>query len=263
MSRRRGMRGEAPLAGARVLVTRARGEDRLRTMLEPLGATVLELPAIAIEPPRDPEPLRRAIERLTDYDWIAFTSRNAVRAVVGPLTPRGPRIAAVGPATAAELEVRGLRVDLIPDEATGVALAAALAARGVAGRRVLVPCGDLARSDLRDGLREAGARVDEVPAYRTVRPASADSGSLEALRRGKVDAVTLLSPSAVRNLAEMLDGEMDCLRRVRLVCIGPTTGAAVRELGLEPAAEAEEHTVEGLVRALIACWKGAGFHVES
>lgn len=244
------------LAGRRVLVTRApQDAGALRGLLEARGATVLELPAVAIEPPEDTERLDYALGRLAEYDWIVFTSRNAVRAVFERLSaleasPAFPQVAAVGPATAAELEARDIGVNCLPTEATGEALAAAMRGLGMQGVQVFLPAGNLSRPLVRQELEDAGARVDEIVAYRTLRPADVEPSSLQAVRRGEIDAIAFLSPSAVRNLADMVGPDLRALHGVDLVCIGPTTAAAVRELGLQPAAVAETHTLGGLVETL-------------
>jgi uroporphyrinogen III methyltransferase/synthase len=245
------------------LITRAADDAvPLRRRLETLGAQVLELPAIEIVPPEDSTPLDIALRALETFDWIAFTSRRAVRAVFDRLSTLGLsgelpcRVAAVGPATEAELAERGINVDCRPTEARAAALGDALRRHGVAGRDVLLPTGDLALPDLRAGLEAAGARVVEIVAYRTLQPLEARSESIQALRRGGVDAIALASPSAARNLAAMLGADIPLLQHVRLVCIGPATAAAVRELGLEPAAVAGEHTLDGLVTGIVEAFSG-------
>ena len=251
---------DAPLRGKRVLVTRARAASgTLCSRLEALGATVVELPALALEPPPDCAPLDAALRRLSGYDWIAFTSRNAVRAVfdrLGTLGVPDPfpghlRVAAVGPSTAAELEARGVVAHCVPGEATGASLAAAMAATGIKEAHVLLPLGNLARPELRRGLEAAGAQVDEVVAYHTVRPRDANPSALETLRRGEIDLVALASPSAARNLVEILGADLSPLHRAKLACIGPTTAAAVAELGLKPAGVAAQHTIDGLVQVIV------------
>src|SRR5947209_9027052 len=245
---------ETPLAGVRILITRAADDAApLRRRLEEMGAVVRELPTIELAPPDDCGPLDEALRALDQFDWIAFTSRRAIRAVLdrrqvlGLSAARWPRVAAVGPATEAELALAGIRVDCRPVEATGGDLAAVLAERGVQGARILLPLGDIARPDLQAGLEAAGAEIVAVVAYRTLQPLEARGDSLQALRRGGVDVIALASPSAARNLAAMLGADAPLLQYVRLVCIGPTTAAAVRELGLEPAAVAAEPTLDGLV----------------
>lgn len=217
---------------------------------------MLELPAIAIEPVAEIGPVDEVLRRLNRYDWIAFTSRNAVRAVftrlseLGIALPKRVRVAAVGPSTRDELAARGTAVQCMPEEATGVALAAAMAAQGIVGQQILAPVGDRARPDLRLGLERAGAHVDTVIVYRTVMPAAADREALDPLRDGQIDDVTVAGPSAIRHLVTMLGSDAACLARVRLICIGPTTAEAVRELGFAPSVVAERHTLEGLVDAL-------------
>ncbi|MDQ2741521.1 MAG: uroporphyrinogen-III synthase [Chloroflexota bacterium] len=234
------------------MVTRTPEDNAwLRARFEALGATVVELPAVAIEPPDDPRPLETALAGLDCYDWIAFSSRNAVHAVFNRIDrrPEGIRVAAVGPATAAALREHGITPDLVPEEATGVALASAILQAGA--RSVLLPLGDRARPDLADGLRR-GAAVKEVVAYRTVRP-EADDEVLELLRRGEIDAVALASPSALDHLLAMLGRDAAILGRARLVCIGPATACAVTGAGLGPAAVGRDHTREGLFDAVRRC----------
>jgi uroporphyrinogen-III synthase len=246
---------EEPLTGVRVLVTRAgKAAAPLRLQLEALGATVIELPAIAIEPVIDSTALQVALSGRAEYDWIVFTSRNAVEAVFNLPSVSAdepwPQLAAVGPSTAAELAERGLAVTCVPDDASASGLVTALRRFGLAGKRVLLPVGDLARPELRLGMESEGAQVDEIQAYRTVQPRETRREALDALRRGAVDVIALASPSAFRNLLTMLGTQVTCLQFVRLVCIGPTTAAAVCERQLEPAAVAGEHTIPGLVAAV-------------
>lgn len=252
---------EAPLRGVSVLITRAADDVApFRARLEELGSTVLELPTIDFAPPLDWEKLDDALRNLARYHWIAFTSRNAVRAVFQRLADLNLErdlpefVAAVGPSTAAELASHGIAVRCEPRDATAAALVTAMTEAGVDGKRVLIPHGDLARPELATGLRVAGAQVDEVSAYRTIQPLEARGAALDALRRGGVDVVALASPSSLRNLVTMLGVQVTCLQYVKLVCIGPTTAAAVRDLRLEPAAIADEHTLDGLVRAIVGLW---------
>jgi uroporphyrinogen III methyltransferase / synthase len=249
-------RSEQPLLGARVMVTRPHGDnDPLRKALAAMGAEVLDLPVISVAPPEDGAPLRAALAALDRFDWIAFTSRNSVRAVLDALgatqltIPAAMRVAAVGPATCTALEAASIDVECMPPEASAADLAAAMAATGIAGQRVLLPVGDRARHDLRNGLAAAGAVVEQVIAYRTV--STGERGeALRALTSGSVDIVALASPSAVTALVALLGGDPVPLRYTRLACIGPTTASAVTRLGLVPAAVATEHTALGLADAI-------------
>lgn len=252
---------ERPLSGRRVLITRAEGDSAtLRARLEELGAGVVSLPVVAYEPVEDLEPLDRALRRLESYHWVVFASRNAVRIVFQRLLTLEPpesfspslRLAAVGRATAGEIERFGRRVDCLPAKATGADLAEAMSRLGGRGTRILLPQGDLARPELAQGLHLAGAQVDEIVIYHTVLPREAATAALDELRGGRIDVVAVASPSAVRNLVILLDGELEGLRRAALACIGPTTAEAVREVvGSEAAAVAVDQTLEGLVSAVI------------
>ena len=239
------------MTSPRILITRADGDAAgLRQALEALGAQVSEVAVIGIDPPPDVEPLERALAGNSRYDWIVFTSRNAVRAVAGRTI--GGKVAAVGAGTAAELRSLGIEPALI-GQGTSADLARDLTVHGIEGKRILIPQGNLARPDLAETLSAAGAVVETVLAYVTVRPV-VDAASLAPLRSGEIDAVTLTSPSAYRNLRVAL-GDDSPLDRVALVCIGPTTAEAVRQSGRMPAATAEEPTVAALARAAVGAAK--------
>jgi uroporphyrinogen-III synthase len=249
------------LHGRTVVVTRgAGGEDALVPRLRALGATVLEFPAIVVGPPSDAGPLDAALRDLARFAWAAFASGNAVERTVARLDalgiPRGAladlRLACVGAATAARLEALVRAPDLVPTEHTGAALAASLA-RHVAGRAVLVPRAAEGRPELTEGLVAAGAEVVAPEAYRTVAAPPASLTPLaDLLAAGAVDALTFASPSAVRSLVAALGARAGLLGRTLLGAIGPTTAAALREAGLEPAVVPAAHTAEGLAEALAA-----------
>lgn len=259
----------APLAGARVLVTRSR--TQASTLIEALrleGAHPLVLPAIEIEQRVDAAQIDRAVAALREraYAWVVFTSTNAVEVFFDALQEAGAdarafaggRICALGIATAAALADRGLIADLVPTEAVGESLVQALvAAGGLAGARVLLPRAEGARDVIPDGLRAAGAGVDEVTLYLAAPPAHAPTEVLAAVREGRVDAVTFTSSSTVRNLATLLGGDLSALHGAKVVCIGPVTAQTAREYGLEPDAVAEPHTVEALLTALRECLHSA------
>jgi uroporphyrinogen-III synthase len=232
--------------------------ERLRT----LGAEPIRFPVIAVAAPTPGGELDQAMSHLTDYDWIIFTSVNGVEqfwarlaSVLGKGVTRTDgipnfrgKIAAIGPATAAALEQRRTRVHLMPGEYRAEAILEAIG--DVNGLRILLPRADIARADLAHGLRERGARVDEVPAYRTV-PATPPPQAFEALGRG-VDIITFTSSSTVRNFVALTRG-VDCGDPL-IACIGPVTADTARQLGLRVDVVAEEYTVDGLIEALTRLW---------
>ncbi len=255
------MDNSKPLVGKRVVVTRAPEQaGELLRELERLGAEVLLLPMVAFADPIDSAPLDASLRSLGRFDWVLFTSPNAVaffaqrartlgldcRALQSPR----PMVAAVGRATAQAAEAEGFRVDHVAIQSSGEGLARDLWG-SVTGRRILLPRSDRAGRDLPNALAEAGAEVVEVVAYRTVAP-PAESGVLERIRRGEVDVVAFASPSALHHLTEELPGEalQELAGRILLAAIGPTTAAAIRTAGLKVAIETEESTATGLAAAI-------------
>jgi uroporphyrinogen III methyltransferase/synthase len=240
-----------PLFGQRIVVTRAREQaSQLRARLEALGAEVIELPTIAIEP------LPVELPHLHRYAWVVFTSPNGVAAffdralAAHGLDARalsGLRVAAIGPGTAAALADRGIRADLVPERFVAESLLEAFPAPGAPGERVLLARAEQARDVLPEGLGERGHLVDVLPLYRTVRVAP-DPRALEQVRAGEVDAWTFTSSSTVRNFVETVGALPD--PHPLVVSIGPVTSATAVELGLTVGTEAAEHTIDGLVGAV-------------
>lgn len=245
-----------PLEGRRVVVTRATAQvSRLADRLVSLGATVIELPVIAIEePPDGGAALAQAVERLTSgaYEWVACTSSNAasrlLSALGGRSVPSTLRWAAVGPGTAAVLAGRGFPPQLVPGRSVSDELAAAFPA---GSGRVLFPRAETVRGALVEGLRAKGWEVDEVVAYRTasLRP---DADQVAAARGA--DAIVFASSSAVERTVDLLGP--GAVPRI-VVSIGPITSGAAEALGLEVAIEAEEQTVEGLALATAEAFDSA------
>lgn len=249
-----------PLAGLAIVVTRA--EHQAQELAEPLrtlGAHVILLPMIGIAPPADTGPLNRAIESIAQYDWIFFTSINAAQAVVPCVGTRpAARVGVVGAATQACVEKLGWRVDLVPIDFTAEGLLAALEVSDLRGQRVLIPSGDLARDVLPATLRSRGATVDVIEAYRNQMPP--DTGIRARLLFASPmppDWLTFASPSAVDNLAAVVGP--GALQLSKIASIGPVTSAAVRAHGLAVAVEPADHTIAGLVAAIVdsvVAWKG-------
>ncbi len=260
-----------PLFGRKIVVTRSRKQaSGLVKSLRALGGHVFELPTIEIAPPEDPGPLDAALGSVGDYAWACFTSVNAVARVGERLRSleldarsfAGTKVAAIGTATAEALADIGLRADLVPEKFMAEGLLDrfdALKGEGMKGARVLIPRAREARDVLPDGLRERGAIVDVVEAYRTVRPdldGPAREG-VEALASGEAELVTFTSSSTAKNLAALLD-EAGVQARVPAASIGPITSQAARELGFDVVSEAEPHTVPALVEAIEKHFAGKG-----
>jgi len=248
-----------PLAGKRIVVTRAEEQaGKLHALLEERGAEVLDLPVLTVVPEEDtPAPGPAG-----DYDWVLFTSMNAVRMFARLLERHGRglaefavcRIATVGPATADALREYGLSPALIPPEAVGESLLTALqeCTGSVAGLSILLPQGNLARPIIRDTLAAQGAKVHALVTYRT-EAVLATEEQLQTFANFRPDAVAFASPSAVRNFFAITDSNRSLQINndpCRFVSIGPVTSKALEELGKPVAQEAEEHTLGGLVVAV-------------
>ena len=254
---------ELPLAGRTIVVTRARQQaSRLSRELEARGARVIELPTIEIVPPDSYDPLDAALHDLERYQWLIITSANTARvlgerlALLGARPSRfsGIKLIAVGPATATALREAGFRVDLVPSKYVAESLVDLLRYQ-ISGTRVLLARAAVARDVIPDELRRLGAVVDVVDAYRTIVP----EGSTELVREifgGAVlpDAVTFTSSSTATNLFHLLRGAgvSSVPSGVRALSIGPVTSATLRELGWEPAVEADPHDVDGLIEAALS-----------
>ena len=238
-----------PLFGRTVVVTRARQQaSDLRARLETLGAQVVELPAIVVEP------LDVTVPELSGFAWLVLTSANGVAVLFDELGRQGGdarslaglRVAAIGPGTVAALADRGVRADLVPDRFVAEALVDAFPPPAGTDR-VLVARAEQARDVLVDGLSARGYDVEVLPLYRT-RPAPVDRDALTRVRDGHVDAITFTSSSTVANFCDAV-GPFDAQPLV--VSIGPVTSDAARRRGLRVDAEAAEHTIDGLVAALL------------
>jgi uroporphyrinogen III methyltransferase/synthase len=258
-----------PLFGLRIMVTRA--ADQNRSFVEELldrGADVDVCPVLEMRErpatPRDEE----LLDHLDVYTWVVFTSARGVGFLIERLLARGldlralsgARIAAIGSATARALEERGLRADLVPSRYHSHALADALVDAGLGAHdAVLLPRASLATDELPVALGQTGARCDILPLYDTCLPDHTPTSHACCLRlvNGRVDAVTFTSPSSVRLLEEMLVRETGVADMAgglpggaQAFSIGPATSRELRAHGIEPAAEATEHTIPGLVCAI-------------
>jgi uroporphyrinogen III methyltransferase/synthase len=269
-----------PLAGERIVVTRARAQaSGLAKTLRALGAEVVELPAIRIEPRIESDEVKRAVEQIGDYALIVLTSPNGARLLFeamraagldaralatpekqqvgevgsGAAAKTGTTVAAIGPGTARTLARGGIAADIVPERFVAESLVESLAEVEVSGKRVLVARAAEARDVIPEHLKGRGAEVDVVALYETVR----EQPSAEAVEAAQeADYVTFTSSSTVRNLTEALGGRFPSAARI--VSIGPVTSEAVIDAGLEVHLEAERHDIDGLVTALLADAQASG-----
>jgi uroporphyrinogen III methyltransferase/synthase len=228
---------------------------------------------IRIESPADPAPLQAAVAALRSYQWLVFTSQNGVRAFFAELARQGQdsrslfglRIAAIGPSTAQALQPFGVRCDVMPDSYRGEALAEVMLREsahsekhvsGMRGIRVLLPRAAVARDVLPETLREAGAHVDVVEAYRTYGATAETAQKLSQLiDQGELDVVTFTASSTVDHTLAALGGDgarngAQRLRGLTLASIGPITTDTALARGLEIDVTADTYTIDGLVSAL-------------
>ena len=255
-----------PLANRRIVVTRAPEQaTHLARILSDHGAEVVLCPLVAFERPADTAPLDAAIQRLGEFDWLLFSSQNAVRffderrrELGVPFHWGRPHVAAVGPATAKAARDLGYGVGHVAQEPTGRGLAQMLA-DVVAGQSVLLPRSDRARRELPELLAGAGARVTDVIAYRTVAPGAEAEEALRLIRAGHVDAIALASPSAFERLAEQLGMQTlhEITPQVALAAIGPVTAEAIRQSGLPVTVVPSKPEPAALVEALAAHFAAA------
>ena len=243
---------EQPLAGRRIVVTRPRAQgEPLVAALERLGAVASLVPLVEVVAVDDSTELDHALRKLGRYDWVVFTSVNGVAAVGERLREAGedvqpawPGVAAVGPATAAAARALGAE-PVVPERYEAAAIVERLG--DVEGSRVLLPQGHRASAALADELRERGAFVDAIVAYRTVprEPSGAELAELAG-----AEAIVLASGSAAHSLALAAE-RGPAVRSPLLACIGPRTVEAARERGLPVGLVADEASADGIIRALV------------
>lgn len=254
---------EGPLSGKKVLITRAHHQAaEMARELEKLGASVVSIPTIEIRPPQSFQPLDKALKKFPAYDWLILTSVNGVNALrkrmekmeVGPDMLRHLQIAAIGPATRDAVQSLGGKVSVVPEEYIAESVVAALKDK-VAGKRILLVRAKVARDVIPQELRRYGAEVDVAEAYETVVP----SNSAEKLRTllsdeaSRPHVITFTSSSTAANFVTLLGAGVspkDAVQGITLASIGPVTSATLRESGLQPAIEAAEFTIPGLINAI-------------
>jgi len=253
-----------PLFGRRIVVTRAREQaGQLAERLRELGAEVLEVPTIKIEPPTNREDVVDAMLELNSYDWLVFTSPNGVTTFFQYFFRQfhdmrdlgGARLAAVGPATANKLKELHLQVDLMPDEALAANIAEAFAEfETIENLKICLLRAEVATPELPMALEALGAIVDDVACYRTVPETEDPAGAAAKLQENGADWITFTSGSTVEHFHARFDLPTLLKKHpgIKLASIGPETTKALAVLGLKPTIEVKEHSIDGLIAGLLA-----------
>jgi len=250
------------------VVTRPR--DQAGSFVEALrdqGARVLLAPAISLHPPRSWAALDRALGRLDGYDALIFTSANGVARFFARLRDRtidlrdlkGIEVIAIGPATAAAVEERGLRVAAVPEDYRAEGIIEILRQRNLRGARILIPRAEVARDVLPRMLRRRGAEVEVAPVYRAVPSRAGLSEIRRALRRGRLDLLTFTSSSTVTSFTRMFReaGEAKRIKGVPVAAIGPITAATARRERFRVAVVPRVSTAPDLVRAIVRWFRSS------
>jgi uroporphyrinogen III methyltransferase/synthase len=248
---------QQPLFGRRIVVTRPIEQaDSLERQLSELGAHCLLQPAIEIGPPPDWQLVDAALTRLEEFHWLVFSSANGVRYLLDRLLALGGdvrrlagiKLAVMGPGTEEELASYHLKIDLKPANYRAEALAAALS-ETARGQRFLLARASRGREVLPEQLIAAGGIVEQVVVYTSRDLERPDPEIVASLAAGRIDWITVTSSAIARSLVRMFG---DDLRKMKIASISPVTSATLRQLGHEPAAEAREYTMEGVVLAILA-----------
>ena len=255
----------APLQGVGVLVTRpAHQADSLCQLIRQQGGIAIRFPVLEIGPPADPQHLMQLIDRLEEFDWAVFISANAVKRALEPILrrrdwPQSVRIAVIGKRSAEELERFGLTANLLPKQKfNSEALLALPDMQQVDGQRFVVFRGNGGRELLADTLRQRGARVEYVEAYRRLRPDADSTELLQRWRQGLVNIVSVNSAESLENLVEMLGkAGASLLTGTPLLVVSERMLALAEDLGFQyPPLVAKNASDEAVVDALLA-WKQA------
>ena len=237
----------------RILITRPRARsDSFADALRAAGFEPIFFPVIEIRPMENNAELDQALKNLNKYDWVVFTSANAVDVVLGHGRPRGSplRVAAIGPKTAEVLRKHNIEPDFVPEEYVAEAILSGLG--DLRNQWVLLPRAEIARKELPEAIVKAGGTAHEIVVYQTL-PAVVDMEGLDALKSG-VDIITFTSASTVENfIAIVRQHKLDPLNLPNnplFACIGPITEQAARDEGLVNLVVAKEYTTDGLIEAI-------------
>ncbi|MBT8374011.1 MAG: uroporphyrinogen-III C-methyltransferase [Deltaproteobacteria bacterium] len=250
-----------PLMGKKIVITRAREQaSDLTKLLSDLGADCMECPTIKVKLPDDTQPIDMAIENLSSYDWLIFTSVNGVKFFFERLFAKGKdvralgdlRTATIGPATAKKLLDFGINSDIIPETYRAESVVEAFGKLEIGGKKILLPRAKEARPILPVELGKMGAVVDEVTAYCTEKAKGSRDALINKLYEKKVDLITFTSSSTVKNFTELLPAEnfKTLINGITIASIGPITAQTAIDLGFDVHIVAKSFTIQGLCEAI-------------
>jgi uroporphyrinogen III methyltransferase/synthase len=251
---------QKPLFGRGIVITRPEKQaDDLARLLINEGANPIHFPTIKIVPPPDWHDLDAAIKKLEDYDWLIFTSANGVAFFFERLFAKkkdirdlkGIRICCLGPATAQQVESKGIRVDLVPEKFISEGILESFSGINLRGKKILIARAAKARDVLPAGLKKLGAKVNVVTAYVTVNSGKKKKELETLFKENQVDVITFTSSSTVNNFVKIMGRNFSLPKGVKIACIGPVTAAMAARAGFSVDIHQEEYTMEGLVQALI------------
>jgi uroporphyrinogen III methyltransferase/synthase len=257
---------DRPLLGKTVIVTRAREQaSEMVDILSDLGASCLEYPTISVQEPDDWAPLDRAMEHLSEYDWLVFTSVNGVTFFFERLFHRGKdvralgdiRTASVGPATRERLETFGIKSDIVPKSYRAESVVEAFGHEDIEGKKILLPRAAEARPILPVELTRMGGVVDEVAAYRTTALTDGRDQLLNHLESQSADLITFTSSSTAKNFKALLPSDRfrDLIQGLTVASIGPITSDTAKSLGFPVHIEPEAFTIPDLCKAIVAYYR--------
>jgi uroporphyrinogen III methyltransferase/synthase len=251
---------QKPLFGRGIVITRPEKQaDDLARLLINEGANPIHFPTIKIVPPPDWSDLDAAIKNLEDYNWLIFTSANGVAFFFERLFAKnkdirdlkGVKICCIGPATAKQVESKGIRVDLVPKKFISEGILESFSGMNLRGKKILIARAAKARDVLPARLKKSGAKVDVVTAYETINSGKKKNDLETLFKENQVDVITFTSSSTVNNFVKIMGRNFSLPKGVKIACIGPVTEAAAARAGFSVDIHQEEYTMEGLVQTLI------------
>jgi uroporphyrinogen III methyltransferase/synthase len=260
-----------PLFGKGVVMTRPeRQADDLARLLRAQGAKPIAFPTISINPPADWNELDAALDQLESFHWLIFTSANGVHFFFERLYQKGRdvrdlkgiHICCIGPATARQLDDRGIRVDLVPDEYIAEGILKSFATMDLQGRKILIPRAARARDILPETLKKQGAEVTVATTYRTVNSGRKKEELTAWIDAGDVDVITFTSSSTVTNFVEIMGQDYKLPSHIKIACIGPVSASTAQKAGFTIDMMQEEYTMEGLVRSLVNYYQGESVRTD-